>query len=112
MVGGALEFTNLSETYGFVTAETRYRSSWSRYDNDDDVRQPLTQATELRSASRLEIPSNVGPDQFLVAEIHSINAENSHWNTAVRVYLRPSASGHEIVGIERDSPEPFTFPMD
>ena len=62
--------------------------------------------------SRLEIPSNVGPDQFLVAEIHSINAENSHWNTAVRVYLRPSASGYELVGIERDSPEPFTFPMD
>lgn len=112
VTGNVLEFTNLSEQYSFVEAETRYRNSWSSYDNDNDVHRPLSQVVELQSTSRLEIPSNAGRGQFLVAEIHSINSENPHWDTAVRVYLRPTASGYEIVGIERESPEKSFFPMD
>ena len=32
--GNALEFTNLSERYGFVDAGTRYNVSWSSDDNE------------------------------------------------------------------------------
>lgn len=110
--GTALEFTNLSEKYGFVEAETGYRTSWSTYDNDNDVHGSLSQADELWSSRSMEIPRIADRRLFLVAVIHSINSENPHWNTAVRVYLRPTASEYEIVGIERENPEKSTFPMD
>ena len=112
ITGQALEFKNISERYGFVEAETRYRISWSTYDNDLDEHRRLSASDELVTTTRNEIPRDGDPERFLVAEIHSINAENPHWNTAVRVYLRSSTTGYDVVGIERDNPETFTFPMD
>jgi hypothetical protein len=111
LAGGLLEFTNLSEKYGFVEAETRYQTSWSSYDNIADSYHPLSAAADVGARSHLEIPDGVDAGLFLVAEISSINAEHSQWNTAVRVYLRPVPSGYDIVGIDRDSPEKSTFPM-
>ncbi len=104
----ALEFTNLSEKYGFVDVDTRYGVSWSTYDNERDERRalggPMTQ-----SGNRIELPE--GGRNFLLAEIRSMNEDYPHWSTTVSVYLRPKATGYEIVGIERESPEKSTFPM-
>jgi hypothetical protein len=111
LAGGALEFTNLSEKYGFVGAGTRYSVAWSTYDNETDERQALG-GSRTYSDGRLELPEGNG--KFLLAEIRSMNEDYPHWNTRVSVYLRPKgrrASGYEIVGIERESPEPSTFPM-
>jgi hypothetical protein len=50
-----------------------------------------------------------------MAEIRTLNSQMPHWETPVRVYLRPSPStspsGYEIVGVERESPPESTFPM-
>jgi len=108
VVRGALEFTNLSEKYRFVEAATRYTVSWSSYDNERDERGsssgPMTQ-----SGTRLDLPD--GDGDFVLAEIRSVNEDYPHWNTVVGVYLRLRGSSYEIVGIDRESPETSTFPM-
>ena len=109
---GRLDFTNLSEQYGFVEAETRYRMSWSSFDNLSGEHQRLSERLSEPITSRepgLDLPEN--ESEFLRAEVHSLNDENLHWNSAVFVYLRRSGSGYEIVGIERENPETFSFPM-
>ncbi len=106
--GGRLDFTNLSERYGFVDAETRYQTSWSSFDNLSGEHRRLSEPVTSRDP-RLELPDS--GSAFLCAEIHSLNEENLHWNTAVLVYLRRSGSGYEIVGIESENPETFSFPM-
>jgi hypothetical protein len=106
--GGRLDFTNLSERYGFVDAETRYQTSWSSFDNLSGEHRRLSEPVTSRDP-RLELPDS--GSAFLCAEIHSLNEENLHWNTAVLVYLRRSGSGYEIVGIESENTETFSFPM-
>jgi hypothetical protein len=106
--GGRLDFTNLSEQYGFVDAETRYRMSWSSFDNLSGEHQRLSEPVTSGEPG-LDLPES--ESEFLRAEIHSLNDENVHWNSAVFVYLRRSGSGYELVGIERENPETFTFPM-
>ena len=105
---GHMNFTNLSEQYGFVDAETRYQMSWSSFDNLSGEHQRLSEPVTSREP-RLELPES--GSEFLRAEIHSLNDENLHWNIAVSVYLRRNGSGYEIIGIERENPEMFTFPM-
>lgn len=106
--GGVLEFTNLSEKYGFVSAPTSYRISWSTYDNDTGERRTVTES-RAQSTTRIELPEGNGG--FLLAEILSVNEDYPHWSTTVGVYLRPHGAGYEIVGIERENPEAYTFPM-
>ena len=113
LAGGALEFTNLSEKFRFVGSDTRYRVSWSTTSMVSDGLQRLTPSPTLQSTTRLDIPRGVGAGVFLVAEIRSVNVEHPHWNTPIRIFLRPTGgSDYEIVGIERDSPEESVFPMD
>jgi len=107
---GSLAFVNLSEKYGFVEAETSYEVQWFAYDNETGARRELSQtSTERETRSRLEAAPS--PESFLIAEIRSINPENPHWRTSIEVTLRPGGTGYEIVGIERESPEIATFPM-
>jgi hypothetical protein len=105
---GALEFTNLSAKYGFVEATTRYNVAWSTYDAATDERRALS---EPRTQSETRVPLPDGDGKFLLAEIRSMNEDYPHWGTIVGVYLRPKGSTYEIVGIERESPETSTFPM-
>ena len=108
VVRGALEFTNLSEKYRFVEAATRYTVSWSTYDNERDERGSSSGAV-TQSGTRLDLPD--GDGDFVLAEIRSVNEDYPHWNTVVGVYLRLRGSSYEIVGIDRESPETSTFPM-
>ncbi len=65
-----------------------------------------------QSGTRIELPD--GDGNFLLVEIRSSNEDYPHWRTAVGVYLRPEGpkgAGYEIVGIDRESPEESTFPM-
>jgi len=106
--GNALEFENLSERYGFVDAKTTYSVSWSTYDNERDERRSLTEATS-QPGTHIELPDSDG--KFLLAEIRSLNEDYPHWSATVGVYLRSNGSSYEIVGIDRESPETSTFPM-
>ncbi len=109
--GEALSFANLSERYGFVTAKTDYRARWFTYDNDTDLTTPLGSVL-TSSEPRLELPASPGSASFLLAEVHSLNEEHPHWNKPTRIYLRRAGSRYELVGIERENPERFTFPME
>jgi len=107
---GSLAFVNLSERYGFVEAETSYEIQWFAYDNGTGARRELSQtSTERETRSRL--PTAPSRESFLLAAIRSINSENPHWRTSIEVTLRPGVAEYEIVGIERESPEIATFPM-
>jgi hypothetical protein len=107
---GELRFVNLSERYGFVEAATGYEIQWFAYDNETEAQRELTPATTARE-TRSNLPAAPSPVSFLLAVIRSINSENPHWRTSIAVTLRPGATGYEIVGIERESPETSTFPM-
>ncbi len=107
---GALEFQNLSERYGFVETPTRYEIQWFAFDNETGARRELSPAT-TGPETRSSLPRAPGPESFLLAEIRSIHADYPHWSASIRVYLRPRGAGYDIVGVERESPEIATFPM-
>ena len=110
--GNALEFTNLSETYGFVSPEsTGYRVTWSLYDNTaETVREQLSGPSTL-TATRTELPEaekHVSDrNLLLLAELYSQHKDHPQWDTRIGVYLRSNGRSYEIVGIERDSPQEF-----
>ncbi len=104
--GNALEFTNLSEKYGFSEANTSYRIRWSAYNNENDSLQPL-RGPFIQAGTRTELPVTEylkeRENWLLLAEIDSLNETFPHWNKRIGVYLRPKGSGFVIVGIERES---------
>ena len=108
--GASLAFDNLSEIYGFAQGDSRYEVRWHTFDNATGETRALGAAV-TREAPRAELPRADSGARFLVAEIRTLNDEFPHWSTVVRVYLRPAASGFEVVGIDRESPAKSTFPM-
>jgi len=106
VTGAGLEFTNLSEQYGFPSGAPVYRVRWHLFDNRSGVFTPLGPTLE-QSERTLSIPprpaGNRHPDAFLVAELYTLEAGHPAWNQRVSVYLRPGDSGYQVVGIERGS---------
>jgi hypothetical protein len=104
--GDILQFTNLSEKYDFVLGATRYRVTWSIYNSEDDSVRPL-KGPFIQSETRLALPETeyfrAKKHIFLLAEIDSLNDSFPHWAKRIGVYLRPTDSGYEVVGIERES---------
>jgi len=106
VVKHSLEFTNLSEHYRFVTpGSTQYRVQWYSYDNLKQQKIELLRESEV-SATELKLPPVEEP-LFLVAEISSQHVDYPNWARPVEVYVRTSASGHEVVGIERQTAAVF-----
>ncbi len=107
--GRSLEFTNLSEKYGFSdSGSTRYQVSWSLFDNEKQERLYSLRSNETldQSSTVLPEPERWGHDQnlLLLAEVQSLHPEFPHWKQRIGVYLRYDGSRHEVVGIERESP--------
>jgi hypothetical protein len=105
VTGNVLEFVNLSETYGFAEGTTRYRLTWSVTDNRDGSSLPL-KGPFVQDTTKVELPlSDVyrPPDHSLLTlEVASLNDAHQHWAAPIRVYLRPSNKGYNVVAIERD----------
>jgi hypothetical protein len=106
---GVLTFSNLSERHGFGGAGTTYQIQWFAFDNDTGSRRELSLPSTLRE-TRSSLPASPPGNEYLLAEIRSSHPDHPHWRSAIDVYLRPTGSRHEIVGIERESPEVSTFP--
>ena len=100
-----LEFTNLSEKYGFVDNRTSYRVSWSIYNNAADTVEAIGEAVTQKE-TRLSLPTGVlttGEENlFLRADIRSLHDDHPEWNKPVRVYLRFSGPSYHVVGIDRE----------
>jgi hypothetical protein len=96
----------MSDKYGFMDGATRYRITWSVYNNKDDSVQPL-KGPFSQSETRLALPEteylHAGKHLFLLAEIYSLNDNHPQWNKRIGVYLRPTERGYEVVGLERES---------
>ena len=92
VAGDKLEFTNLSDKYGFVEGTTEYRIKWSVFNNDKGSIEPL-RGPLVQSATSSELPESDyyrrHEHLFLLAEIHTLNDKYPHWNKPVSVYLRP-----------------------
>jgi hypothetical protein len=104
--GRNLEFTNLSEKYGFSEGGTSYVVSWALYNNADGTVKPLRgPVPQVETRSELPVPEYYLDDEdiFLLAEIASLNDRHPAWSRPVRVYLRSDGQGYEVVGIERES---------
>jgi hypothetical protein len=104
--GNGLEFTNLSEKYGFSEGETIYRVGWSLYNNAtgtvQTLREPVTQS-ETRLALPARATASDDEDLLLLAEIYSLHDEHPEWDMRIGVYLRSNGSDYEVVGIDRES---------
>jgi len=87
-------------------AET-HEIQWYRFDNLSGTRTPVGTKQSVQ-ATRLAIPAEVFGEpatsgaQFAVVEISTRSASQPKWARPVHVYLRKSATGTSIVGIERD----------
>lgn len=106
-----LLFENLSESYGFTSSGTRYEVSWSAFDNESGTTTPLTVASTY-DVRRIPLPELGAGRAMLCADVASLNSEFPHWKRSVRVYLRPSETGYEVVGLQRESPTPNLYPME
>jgi len=105
VAGKNLEFTNLSEHYGFVRkGSTDYRTHWYLFDNQEQETGPTLGQTE---GPNPEIPESAQNGLFLLAVISSQHSDHPHWKDPAKVYLRPSATGYEVVGIEREAPASY-----
>ena len=102
--GNSLEFTNLSEKYGFAETGTTYRVAWSIYNNANDTVQSLGDAV-TQDTTRVALPTRPthsdDKNLFLLAQVQSISDEHPHWEYPVGVYLRSNGAKYEVVGIER-----------
>ncbi len=105
--GNSLEFTNLSEKYGFVEpGGTTYRVTWSVYDNTDGSITPVKGPLEIKERSlALPVSDFVPKDKsrLLLAEINSLREDHPKWDKRIGVYLRSNGSSYEVVGIDRES---------
>jgi hypothetical protein len=85
--GGRLEFDDLAVKHKFNAARP-YTVRWFVFDNDRDVKTPLS------SADSPAVPRSEA--RYLAAEITAAEA-----NKAVTVYLRRAARGYDVVGVDR-----------
>ncbi len=106
----ALRFVNLSEKYGFVGSGTGYEIQWFALDNETGARRELSPKRTERE-TRSSLPAAPSPESFLLAEIRSIHSDYPHWGKPIAVTLRGGSASYEIVGVERESPEIASFPM-
>jgi hypothetical protein len=90
---GELHFENLAVKYGFPS-EDEYKVRWFAFDNIKE------QQHRLQSSNSLSLPVEAldsTPGNYFLAVIDPVNEELK----TVRVYLRTTTHGFEVVGIER-----------
>jgi hypothetical protein len=94
--GGKLTYVDLAEYHRLFPAKT-YAVTWSEFDNGASKRKPLPDETSFTLPAALQ---SAAPGTYWVADIR---CERPGQTTAV--YLRKTAGGAEVVGIERYWPE-------
>ncbi|HSR49377.1 MAG TPA: hypothetical protein VLV83_01035 [Acidobacteriota bacterium] len=112
MEAGKLRFTNLSQYYGFSQAKG-YRAQWFTYDNADGSRREVGEPISTQEPA-LDVPRpdfSGTQDAYLAVEISTETPEHPHHRLPVTVYLRPSGSALQVVGIERETAD-LIPPMD
>jgi hypothetical protein len=91
---------------------TSYDVEWSLFDNAaSEAREVIASTSKGGTGTRLSIPESprymVDSNTLLAVEIASQHPDHPDWAWPVRVFLRWSGQAHEVVGIERESPQEY-----
>ena len=104
---GSLAFDNAAVRLAKSAPAETHEFQWYRFDNLSGTRTPVGTKQSVQ-ATRLAIPAEVFGEpatsgaQFAVVEISTRSSSQPKWARPVHVYLRKSATGTSIVGIERE----------
>jgi hypothetical protein len=100
---GVLTFQNPAVTAQIADApKGGYSATWSRFDNATGAAQPIGSPT-AGTAERLQGPSDLprGAGAFIKVSINAVDPPHAAWTKPVDVYFRATASGWQLVGVER-----------
>jgi hypothetical protein len=102
---GALSFRNAAIDAGVGQAPANgYVATWASFDNDNGtsvvIGAPVS-ATEPAMRAPARLPS--APGSFVKISVAAPGAEHASWSQPVDVYFRRTASGWQLVGVERQS---------
>ena len=111
---GVLTFANAAVRFHTADApKGGYAATWARFDNATGAAQPIGAAT-ASSSERLQAPADLprGDGTFVKVSIAAVDPPYPAWATPVDVYFRASASGWQLVGVERvpEGPAPHSTP--
>jgi hypothetical protein len=90
---GKLAFDDLSEYAAGM--QLGYEISWASFDNSQGV------ATKIPGAVGRKLPATEGSIEYLAATIADASGADTNCPNPVTVYLRRSANGFQVVGIDR-----------
>lgn len=97
------QFVNLAERYGLAGPGTRYQVEWFSYDDTTGASEPLP-AGVTADVPRSRVPEPgpaAGSGRYLKAVVRSLHPDHPAWSAPIAVFLRPVATGYQVVGIER-----------
>jgi hypothetical protein len=100
---GALTFENPAVRAKLSDApKGGYTASFARFDNAARTSQPVGAAVTAM-AERLQAPSDLprGAGTYIKVSIAAVNPPFKSWATPVDVYFRGTASGWQLIGVER-----------
>jgi hypothetical protein len=82
-----------------------YQGVWASLDNETDVATQIapTTGTGLSLPAPPNLPSAAGA--YVKVSVAAVGAEQATWNQPVDVYFRRTASGWQLVGLDRIRPE-------
>ena len=96
-----LRFTNAAVDAGLAEAAAVYELSWFGFDNTSDARHYVGAAQQVTSVA-VPIPvKELGAAQYAGVDIRVVHEDEPQWRKPVRVYLRATNNGWQVVGIER-----------
>jgi hypothetical protein len=100
---GALTFENPAVRAKLSDApKGGYTAAFARFDNTARTSQPVGAAVTSMD-ERLQAPSDLprGAGSYIKVSIAAVNPPHKSWATPVEVYFRGTASGWQLVGVER-----------
>ena len=98
---GALTFANAAVDAKVAPAPSSYAVEWARFDNATGESTPIGQRTVVttpRAAAPAGLPTEAGA--YVKVQISAVDGPRA-WATPVAAYLRRTANGWTLVGLER-----------
>ena len=98
---GTLTFRNAAVDAGVAPAPESYRAVWHRFDNATGSTSPIGE-TSSREA-RMEAPAGLptAPGSYVQVDLSASSAAHASWATPIVVHFRSTATGWQLVGLER-----------
>lgn len=105
---GVLTFENAAVAAGFAAAPTRYRATWSRFDNIAGTSERIGESDGAQTSLTAPYGVTVANGGILEVAVTADSPQYPSWSQPVRVYFRRADSAWKLIGLERlhDGPPP------